>query len=77
MLFNNAIETAVWYFCNFRSTLWAKLDSWEWKLLIISSQFVYTNELILQLWTTFYESFYPLRMTKFEIQRVQQMTEMA
>jgi len=52
MLFNNAINTSV-YFCYFCYTLRAKLESWEWKVLIISSQFYipmkrsYINEQLL------------------------------
>jgi len=46
MLFNNAINTSV-HFCYFRYMLRAKFDSWEWKVIIISSQFLYTDETIL------------------------------
>jgi len=54
----------------------AKLDYWEWKLLIISSQFLYTDEMILHQWKTFFERYFPLQITMYGIQLVQQMTEM-
>jgi hypothetical protein len=54
-----------------------QLNGCEWKVLVTSFQFLYTDEMILHQGTDFHERSYTLQMTNYGTQLVQKMSEIS